>query len=93
MTAQELARNQSFYAAMMNMDDKYDRSIYIKLLIPLKASTVKASLEAEWNMNPLNKKILLDNSFRHARSCCSRGTELLFTWHKSGVLDVRLNNR
>ena len=41
----------------------------------------------------LNKKILLDGSFKHAQSCCSRGTELLFTWTREGTLEVRLDNQ
>jgi len=49
-------------------------------------------MQAEWNMDPVNKKILLDGSFKHAGSCCSRGTELMFTWTKEGTLEVRLEN-
>lgn len=93
----ELIGNDAFYAAMMDKDDpiKYDRSVYVKLLIPLQANTVKKSLEAEWNMEPVNKKRLLDASFRHAEAahCCGRGTELIFTWTKNDALEVRLNGR
>lgn len=94
---QQLAANESFYWAMMDPKDPvhYDRSVYVKLLIPLQASAIKKSLEADWNMDPLRKKTLLDRSFAHAEAsrCCGRGTELMFTWTRQGVLEVRLNNR
>jgi hypothetical protein len=93
----ELSSNESFYDALMSRADtvKYDRSIFIKLMIPLKATVARKSLEKEWNMNPLNKKTLLDASFGHPEtaSCCSRGTELLFTWTKRGVLEIRIDNK
>lgn len=88
----ELQQDENFYGDMMAKEDAYDRSLYLKLQLPLKASMVKASLEAEWNMDPENKRELLDDTFRHLGDCCSRGSELLFTWLKNGNLEVRLDN-
>jgi len=46
-------------------------------------------------MEPQAKALFLEASFKHALAtrCCSKGTELLFTWSAEDVLEVRLNGR
>eukprot|EP00624_Nannochloropsis_granulata_P001472 evm.model.NODE_17322_length_11106_cov_35.773457.3 len=46
-------------------------------------------------MEPEAKALFLEASFKHALAtrCCSKGTELLFTWSAEDVLEVRLNGR
>ena len=66
MSAESLRKDQSFYEAMVSKDDLYDRSIWIKLLIPIKASLVKKNLEVsphpsihdDWHCRPLARIML-----------------------------------
>lgn len=99
-SANDLVSSADFYKAISSSAD-YDKSILVKLAMPLKTETLVQGLVKEMLLKPEHSALFAQISKKYKKEECERGLELLFTYraptHKSGpngsIFEIRIDGQ
>lgn len=91
--AEVLADDPSLFMAL-GTPAGYDRTLLVKMAMSLSAETMQGGMLSTWHLSSGHKKAILSAAQRHRDDCCTRGTELAFTWKgRTGEVEIRFNGK